>query len=253
MEIRRVAGGEAERARGVAIVIDVSRAFTVAAYALAGGARGLWLVRTVEEARALRAREPEALLIGEIKGRLIPGFDHNNSPSRMAAAEVRERLLIQRTGAGTQGAVGAINATHILIAALVNARATVRVAAHLARASDGVITLVPTATWPGEAEGVPNEDDVCADYIEAGLRGAPDAAGALARALDRLRVASCFAGFTLGDPDEPLEDVPAMLATDRFAFAMRGTRQRWRDISYIEVRRGDEMEDALVGDEALPH
>jgi hypothetical protein len=34
----------AAQARGV-VVIDVIRAFSVAAYAFAGGARGLWLVR----------------------------------------------------------------------------------------------------------------------------------------------------------------------------------------------------------------
>ncbi len=91
-------------ARGVVIVIDVIRAFTVAAYAFAGGAARLWLVSAVDEAFALREREPGALLAGEVGGRLIPGFDFNNSPSLMAATEVHGRLLIQRTGAGTQGA-----------------------------------------------------------------------------------------------------------------------------------------------------
>ncbi len=46
--IRRVYRGQAEQAEGIVIVIDVIRAFTVAAYAFAGGASGLWLVRTVE-------------------------------------------------------------------------------------------------------------------------------------------------------------------------------------------------------------
>lgn len=35
----------AAQARGVVVVIDVIHAFSVAAYAFAGGARGLWLVR----------------------------------------------------------------------------------------------------------------------------------------------------------------------------------------------------------------
>src|SRR5713101_6748950 len=99
IEIRRVNRLEAMDARGVVIVIDVIRAFSVAAYAFARGARGLWLVRAVEEAFALREREPEvllsgthpkndkqaqrALLAGEVGGRLIPGFDLNNSPARM--------------------------------------------------------------------------------------------------------------------------------------------------------------------------
>src|SRR5579871_4406367 len=79
----------AHEARGVVIVIDVIRAFSVAAYAFAGGAREMLLVRTVEEAFALRERFPNALLIGEVEGRLIPVFDLNNSPAAMSAADVR--------------------------------------------------------------------------------------------------------------------------------------------------------------------
>ena len=45
MQIRRVHRLEAAEARGVVIVIDVIRAFSVAAYAFAGGARAIWLVR----------------------------------------------------------------------------------------------------------------------------------------------------------------------------------------------------------------
>src|SRR5438067_3028958 len=101
MEISRVTPLQAAQAHGVVIVIDVIRAFTVAAYAFAGGAHRLLLVRTVEEAHALRTRFPEALLVGEIGGRLISGFDLNNSPSLVAATNVSGRILIQRTGAGT--------------------------------------------------------------------------------------------------------------------------------------------------------
>ena len=98
LEIRRVNLVAAAEAQGVVIVIDVIRAFSVAAYAVAGGAHRLWMVRTVEEAFALRQREPQALLAGEVGGRLLPGFDFNNSPSLMATAGVDRRLLIQRTG-----------------------------------------------------------------------------------------------------------------------------------------------------------
>jgi 2-phosphosulfolactate phosphatase len=84
MEIFRLERPEAGEARGIVIVIDVIRAFSVAGYAFAGGARGIWMVREVEEAQKLREREPEAWLIGEVGGRLIAGFQLNNSPSLMA-------------------------------------------------------------------------------------------------------------------------------------------------------------------------
>src|SRR5207244_3880579 len=129
-----------------------------------------WLVRTVEEAFAMRERVPQALLAGEVGGRLIPGFDFNNSPSLMAAADVDGRLLIQRTGAGTQGAVGAVNATHVLICSLVNAKATAISARNLADTTGGLITLLPTFY----KSNMVSEDSVCADYVEALLYGQDD-------------------------------------------------------------------------------
>src|SRR5438874_1974411 len=132
MKICRVHRSEAAEARGVVIVIDVIRAFSVAAYALAGEVRGLWLVRTVEEAFILKDLMPHTLLSGEVDGRLIPGFDFDNSPSRMARANIRGQLLIQRTSAGTQGAINATGATHLLLNSLVNASATARYAKTLA-------------------------------------------------------------------------------------------------------------------------
>jgi len=44
----------AERAKGSVVIIDVFRAFTTAAVALASGASSILMVRTVEEALALR-------------------------------------------------------------------------------------------------------------------------------------------------------------------------------------------------------
>lgn len=237
MEIRRVSHSHAAEARGVVVVIDVIRAFSVAAYAFAGGAQSLWLVRAVEEARALREREPEALLIGEVGGRLIEGFAFNNSPSRMVAADVRGRLLIQRTGAGTRGAVAVANATHTLLCSLTNAQATATYARKLADASEGIISLFPTAHIDEIAP--PNEDTICADYIETLLMGRDDAATVLADGIAYLHTINRFAEFQPGSGDFPAEDIPAVLATDCFHFAMVGTRQQWCGFTYVEVHRVD--------------
>lgn len=237
MQIRKIDRVEAASARGVVIVIDVLRAFSVAAYAFAGGAQAIWLVRTVEEAQALRSCEPDALLAGEVGGRLIPGFDFNNSPSRMAVTAMQNRLLIQRTGAGTQGAVNTRQADALLVCSLTNARATATYARQLAETMGeyaGLITLFPTERVDGLAR---NEDHVCADYLEALLRERPEAQDVLIRDIAHLHTAGRFDRFTPHDADMPFADVAAVLAIDRFPFAMVGTRQRWRDIEYIEVRR----------------
>jgi 2-phosphosulfolactate phosphatase len=238
MQIQRIERPQATEARGVVIVIDVIRAFSVAAYALAGGARGLWLVRAVEDALALRQREPEALLAGEVGGRLITGFDFNNSPACMAAADVQGRLLIQRTGAGTQGAIGAVNATHLLLCSLVNARATAAHARQLAATTDGLVTLMPTE-GANAGEVKPPEDHLCANYLEALLRQREDAPQVLAESLERLRASGRLSTFERGFPDFPFEDVAAFMAADRFSFAMVGTRHHWNTIPYIHVQRLD--------------
>lgn len=239
LSIARIHGREAEQARGVVVVIDVLRAFTVAAYALAGGARELLLVRTVEEALSLRANYfPDALLAGEVDGRMIAGFDLNNSPVMMQSADVRERRIIQRTGAGTQGAVNARHASRLLVASLVNARATVTYAAQLATTNgEGQITLTPTAPVFEDGEGRAIEDDVCADYMEALLRGQSDAESVLARGVEQMRANERFGVFSQGLEDFPAGDVVAALAVNQFGFAMEGQRRNFGEAQAITVRR----------------
>ena len=238
IKIRRINHETAGLGRGVVVVIDVIRAFSVAAYAFAGGARELWLVRQVEEALALQANETSALLAGEVNGRMIPGFDLSNSPAQMAEAEVRDRLIIQRTGAGTRGAVSAVNAGRLLTCSLVNARATASYAGSLARDLASVICLYPTAGIPDEADD-PNEDDYCADYLAALLLGSPDAEAVLEVNIERLRSQGRFEFFQRGYPDCPPVDVPTVLDVNRFSFAMEGTRRRWNGIDYVRLTRVD--------------
>lgn len=237
LDIRRVDRSEAGEARGVVIVIDVIRAFTVAAYAFAGGARRLWLVRTTDEAFALRQREPQALLAGEIGGRLIPGFDLNNSPALMAATDVRGRTVIQRTGAGTQGAVGALNAEHLLVCSLANARATAMYARKLAETTGGLVTLLPTD------QRLPyiGEDTVCADYLEALLSGQENARGQLADNLALLEESGRFDFLKQGDKDFLFEDIALIKGADRFDFVMVGQRKHADGFEFVEVERRNDV------------
>jgi len=233
---RRVYRGQEEQAEGIVIVIDVIRAFTVAAYAFGGDASGLWLVRTVEEAMALRERDPGALLAGEIGGRLIPGFDLNNSPHMMAQADVRGRRIIQRTGAGTQGAVRARNATYLLIASLANARATAHYAAQLSQSSGLPITFFPTASSTEAIQR--NEDDYCADYMEAILTGSETPMDLLNKRITRLYEADRFSHWGKGkNEDFPEGDLEKILAADHFNFAMVGERKEYAGFAYVEVEK----------------
>ena len=201
----------AASARGLVVVIDVLRAFTTAAYAFAGGATQILLVRTVEEALALRELVPDALLIGEVGGRLIPGFDLDNSPTHMAVADVAGRPLIQRTGAGTQGVVACAGADELVLGSFVVAGATAR---YIQRRAPEQVSLL--ATEPGDER--PNEDDACAAYLEALLTGRPadperTAAAVRTAAIDKMLAERLGADF-------PATDVELAVAVDRFDFAM---------------------------------
>src|SRR5947199_6928077 len=95
----------ATRATGSVAIIDVFRAFTTAAVALANGASRIVMVRTVEEALALREAGVGQVCIGEVRGRAPDGFDFGNSPFEISNFDFHGKTIIQRTSAGTQGIV----------------------------------------------------------------------------------------------------------------------------------------------------
>jgi phosphosulfolactate phosphohydrolase-like enzyme len=54
------------------------RAFSTAAYAFAAGVQDITIVSTVAEALDLRERSPGSLVMGEVDGLLVPGFNFSN-------------------------------------------------------------------------------------------------------------------------------------------------------------------------------
>jgi 2-phosphosulfolactate phosphatase len=208
------------------IVVDVIRAFTVAAYAFAAGARDVLLVGTEEEALALRDRFPGAWAMGEVDGRKPEGFDLGNSP---AAADARSgagrdlsgRRLIQRTSAGTQGVVcSSPYADTLLACSLCCARATAR---YVQRNAPETVSFVITGIHAGAEENDGDEDHACADYVEALLRGeTSDIEPVVQRVLDSY-VARQF--HDPCRPEYPAADLKYCVDVDRFDFAMQVVRQ----------------------------
>jgi 2-phosphosulfolactate phosphatase len=199
----------ARAATGTVVVIDVLRAFTVSAYALAGGATACRLVREVAEARALADRIPGAALSAEVDGLPVPGIAISNSPTQVRAASLSGRVLIQRTSAGTQAASAAAEgAERLLAGSLVVAGATARaILAH----QPAVVTLV--ASRPDH-----EEDQACAHHLEALLRGVDSDLEALLAAFARSeRYQRLATGRTAGFP---ATDVELALTLDSLDFAM---------------------------------
>lgn len=203
---------------GVVVAIDVLRAFTTSAYALAGGASSIWLVGAVDAALSLGRAIPGSLVMGEVHGRRPLGFDLSNSPVDVSRADVEGRVLVQRTSAGTQGVIAATSADRLFAASLVCASAT---AAVVRSSVLGPPTYVITGRFPDEPDG--GEDDLLtARLIERARTGQTLDASATADAVARSREAART--LAVGDGHVHPDDIAYATAVDRFDFAMEVER-----------------------------
>ena len=83
----------AKQADGLAVIIDVFRAFSMECYLYAAGAGEVRPVGTVGETFAWKERDPGCVLVGERHGKRIDGCDLGNSPST-----IRPRLSRSTSG-----------------------------------------------------------------------------------------------------------------------------------------------------------
>jgi 2-phosphosulfolactate phosphatase len=207
---------------GVVIVIDVIRAFTNAAFAFSRGAKEIYPVSKVKEALKFKAEIPNSLACGEVGGLPPEGFDFGNSPTQTSTLELSGRVIVQRTGAGTQGIVRSINATTMIAASLVVARAT---ATYVRKLEPDSVTFVVTGQF-GDKSG--DEDLACAEYLEALLRGqGPDPTPYIDRVYK-----SRDALFHLDPnlPEFPKSDLDYCTDIDAFNFVMSVTKENGRHV-----------------------
>jgi len=209
--VDHVAG--AQGAGGIAVVIDVFRAFSVAAYAFSRGAATVIPVAEVDYARELKRQHPDWLLIGERHARPLPGFDCGNSPSDLGKLDVAGRTIIHTTHAGTQGLTNVPSSVETLTGALVNAGAIVR---YLQARQPEVVTIVRMGH---EARENSDEDDLCAELLRSRLVGQPMPVAGIR---ERLRQASSAVKFF--DPAcdwAPEADFEMCTRVDEFDFVLQ--------------------------------
>jgi 2-phosphosulfolactate phosphatase len=211
MDSRFLGIPELVEAPSVAVVVDVMRAFTVAAWAFGQGAEKIVLAESLDEALALKARHQDWVALKD--GPPAPGFDTVNSPGVLRCIDLDGRTIVQKTTAGTVGALAVKEASLVLCASFVVAEATARLLR--TRKSDSV-TFVVT----GE-DGQADEDLACAQYIaRRATEAGTDAAEFVRRAADSRAAAELGEGVRQGvHPD----DVALCLELDRFPFAMVAT------------------------------
>ncbi len=157
----------ARQAKGLTVIIDVFRAFTVEAYLARNHAAKIIPVSGVDFAFEYRQQHPDAVLCGERKGIMVEGFDFGNSPSQVEGVDFTGKTVIHTTSAGTQGIANAVNAQEIIGGSLVNAKA---IAAYIKQKDPEIVSLV--AMGLGGTRRT-DEDELCAAYIKSILQGDP--------------------------------------------------------------------------------
>jgi len=143
-----------------AIAIDVLRATTTIARALAEGAEAVQVFSNLDQLVAASDRwEPEERVrAGERGGEKVAGFDLGNSPLDCTADRVKDRRIFISTTNGTRCLERIQSAATVLTSALVNRGATVQ---YLLATQPETVWLVGSG-WEGSFA---LEDTVCAGAI----------------------------------------------------------------------------------------
>ena len=151
----------AKKAKGIAVIIDVFRAFTTECFFMANGAKQLFAVGEQSIAYTLKKQHPDYILAGERNEVMLEGFDYGNSPANIEHIDFTGKTIVHTTSAGTQGIANASYADEILTGSFVNALA---ISKYIKKQNVSVVSLV----CMGKAALSPTEEDTyCAEYIKS--------------------------------------------------------------------------------------
>ena len=217
----------AKQARGVVVIIDVFRAFSVACYAFDSGAIQYIAVGDAKSAFELQKRYNNSVLVGEREEKKIEGFDFGNSPTEILKVNLKGKTVIHTTTAGTNGLVNAKNASLLLTGSFVNADAIVK---YIKTLKPEHVTLVAMGY---RAETTAEEDVLCARLISERLKGQkPD----FQKQLTDLKTGSGSRFFNPKNIDfSPPTDFFLCTMIDRFDFVLRAERRYDGHISLIKT------------------
>lgn len=208
---------------GLAVVIDVLRAFTTAPWVHQRGADAVWLAATSEEALELKDQlGPGALAMKD--GQPRSGFELGNSPDLISRMNLHGHQVIQQTTNGTVGVIAARHVPVVLAASFVNATITAEfIQAHDPEHVDFVIT--------GD-KGVAEEDLAAAELITDMVKGTVDTSEHEARIASSAAAKRLREMLANNHPGVGPMDISMAAETDRLPFVMRA---RQRDLgTYLE-------------------
>lgn len=207
----------ARNAKGVAVIIDVFRAFTVACYAYDSDAARIIATSDPVDSLRLKRIYSNSVLIGERNERKIEGFDLGNSPTEVLKTSLHGKTVIQTTTAGTNGLVNAKNADVVLTGSIVNFTA---ISNYIRFLKPDIVSLVAMGY---RAEISTEEDILCAEMLEASIKG---------KSLNfekRIQDLRHTSGKRFFNPDNidfsPPSDFFLCTMPDRFNFVLKGTQR----------------------------
>lgn len=216
----------AKEATGVAVIIDVFRAFTVEAYLMNNGVARIIPVGDMQMAYDYKKNHPNVILVGERHGKILPGFDYGNSPSQLENANLKDKIIVHTTSAGTQGIANAKNADVILTGSFVNAKAT---AEFIKLNNYKDVSLVCMGL---EATRQTEEDNLCAYYIKSLLENNPMD---LNEKIEKLKTTSGEKFFDKRQQDVfPERDFHLSTEVDKFNFVLKLEKEETTGIEYIK-------------------
>lgn len=203
----------AKEAKGITVIIDVFRAFSVEAYIMNNGVGKLIPVGDMQIAYDYKKENPDAVLIGERKGVMLPGFDYGNSPSQIENIDFNGKTVIHTTSSGTQGIVNAVNAEEIITGSLVNAKA---ISKYIKNRGIEDVSLVAMGL---DSKAPIEEDTLCALYIKSLLEDNPMD---LTEAIEGLKLTSGAKFFKKEMQNVfPKKDFELCTQVDKFDFVIR--------------------------------
>lgn len=192
----------------VIVIVDAFRAFATACYILAQKPFTYFLTDRCSVVRRLKNHEPNPILIGKPEEGSTLLYTVPNSPTRAQELNLRDRTVIHRTSAGGFGARRYKEADVILGASFVNAKAC----------ADAIIQINPShlkiIPMGYEAKTPSLEDELCASYIEALIKGK---SFVLEPFMEKLRKGPGKYFFGADQNQYPEEDFDRCLALNAFS------------------------------------
>ncbi|MGD0883611.1 MAG: 2-phosphosulfolactate phosphatase [Thermodesulfovibrionales bacterium] len=219
MEIRKLSLKQgAKQAQGMAVIIDVFRAFSCEPLMFHLGAKEIILEADVDRCKALRDSRG-GILVGEVNELPIPGFDLTNSPYLIVMKGRRYfegQTVIHRTTSGVAGTLIAVKtASEVLLGSFMTAKA---IGTYIQLRQPTIVSLVAMGI---RSQVQAPEDEACSDYIESLLTGKPfDWVDRFARIIEHETAQK----FLRGDRTYlPKEDVAFCMQRDLFDFVLRAS------------------------------